>query len=356
MSTATIYQLVLAGGSGTRFWPLSRRARPKQLLKLGGEVCLLQRALDRLDGMVEPTKRWVVTTADQVDVSREALPNFGADRFIVEPAARDTAAALGLGAATIARIDPDAVIVAMPADHLIEPTEKFQETIAEGVQLLSTYPEAVVTIGVRPSFAATAYGYIQVGEPVEPADDDNPSAWHVARFREKPNQAAAESFVDAGRFYWNCGIFIWRAQALLEALDRFLPKTADVVRREGSSLAPGYANLEKISIDYAVMERHPQVLMLEAGFSWSDVGSWHAVADFAERDEHNNAVLGCKHVGLDSHGCVVVGTDRLVATVGLDNVVVVDTPDALLVCDRHRTEHVKQLVRKLAEVGREELL
>ncbi|GIW73349.1 MAG: mannose-1-phosphate guanylyltransferase [Planctomycetota bacterium] len=358
-----LHQLILAGGSGTRFWPLSRKRRPKQLLALDGGEPLVVRAARRLEGLVAPERRWVVTTAEQLVPVRQALQGLVApERFICEPCGRDTAAALGLGAARVAAVDPAAVLVITPADHVIEPPSRLRAAVETAGRLVAAHPDAAVTFGIPPSYPATAYGYIERGAPLRPPGVGRGGPAHrcyrVARFREKPDRATAERLLAAGGVYWNAGIFCWRAAALLEALARALPEHARAVELEGAALAERYAALRRISIDHGVLEQHPEVLVIEADFAWSDVGSWTAVADLAGRDAEGNAVLGARHVGLDSRGCIIVGEPRgpLLATVGLEDVVIVQTAEATLVCARERVEEVKRLVAELERRGLEEVL
>ncbi len=362
-----LHQLILAGGSGTRFWPKSRAALPKQLLSLDGGPTLLAQAAARLEGAVRPDRVFVVTTEQQAPLVREHLPQVPPENVIAEPCGRDTAAALGLGAAAIARRDPDAVIAAMPADHVIQPASRLRGIVDAAVRVLAIRPDAVVTIGIRPDAPATAYGYIERGpalrEGLAPADAMRlaklPHPVHrVARFREKPDRATAEQLLAAGDHFWNAGIFIWRARALLAALERFLPETAAAVRLEGEPLAAAYPGLKKISIDFAVLEKHPDVLLIEADFSWSDVGSWNAFAALRGADGDGNVVAGAAHVGIDSRGLIVLGDNgpRVIATIGLEDVVIVDTPDALLVCRKDRVEDVKKVTERLEREGRRDVL
>lgn len=348
--------LILAGGSGTRFWPKSRARLPKQLISLDGGPTLIEQAAARLEGTVLPERTFVVTTARQAPLVRERLPAVPPDNVIVEPQGRDTAAALGLAAAAIARrLGPQAILAAMPADHVIRPASRFRDAIAGAVELVAARPGTVATLGIVPSHAATAYGYIQRGEPIPIRGARR--AFRVARFREKPDRATAEEYLRSGEYYWNGGIFVWRAQDLLDALERFLPATAAAVRLEGEALAAAYAGLPKISIDYAVLEKHERVITIEADFEWSDVGSWNALPPIIGTDAEGNAAIGATHVALGSHGVLVVGDPgTLVATIGLEDVVVVQSGGATLVCRKDRVEDVKKLCERLEREGRTDVL
>ncbi len=353
-----LHQVILAGGSGTRFWPMSRRARPKQLLALDGAAPLLVRAAGLLEGLVPPERRWVVTTCGQAEPVAAVLPELASDHIVVEPCGRDTAAAIGLGAATALRRDPDALLVVMPADHVIAPPSRFRAVIETAARLIAARPEAVVTIGIQPSFPSTAYGYIERAEALEAiAGTGTHRCYEVARFREKPDRETAIEYLASGRFFWNAGIFVWRAAAFMRALAERLPQTARALELEGEALAGAYAALPKISVDYALLEHHREVLVVEADFAWSDVGSWSALPGLLGVDAHGTTVLGARHVAIDSERLIVVGTgERVIGTIGLDDLVIVETEDATLVCRRDRVEEVKRLVGELERRGMEEVL
>jgi mannose-1-phosphate guanylyltransferase len=342
-----LHQLILAGGSGTRFWPLSRRTRPKQLLGLDGGPPLLARAAGLLEGAVPPERQWVVTTGAQADAVREALPGLPSGNVIAEPCGRDTAAAIGLGAATALRHDPDATLVIMPADHVIQPPSRFRAVIDTAARLLAEHPAAVVTIGVAPSFPSTAYGYIERADALTGAATGAHRCFRVARFREKPDAATAEGYLAEGTFFWNAGIFCWRADALMQALGARLPETARAVALEGEALDAAYPALTKISVDYALLEHHPQVLVIEADFAWSDVGSWNALPGLLGEDAEGSTVLDATFVPIDCARTIAVGCGRVIAAIGVSDLVIVQTPDATLVCHRDRVEDVKKLVGEL---------
>jgi mannose-1-phosphate guanylyltransferase len=350
-----LFALIMAGGSGTRFWPRSRAGLPKQFLSLDGGPTLIEQAAERLQDLVPLDRMLVVTTARQAALVRERLPRLSPDNVIVEPCGRDTAAALGLGAAAIARRAPQAILVATPADHVIRPASRFREAIRAAVELIAARPGAVATIGIVPAHPATAYGYLQRGEriPLRGAR----RAFRVARFREKPDRETAEKYLASGEFYWNGGIFVWRAKDLLAALDRHLPATGAAVRLEGEALARAYEALPKISIDFAVLEKHEDVAMIEADFEWSDVGSWNAVPPLVGTDAAGNAALGATHLALDSRGVLVAGDEGdLVATIGLEDLVVIRAGRATLVCRKDRVEDVKKIVARLEAEGRADVL
>jgi mannose-1-phosphate guanylyltransferase len=355
-----LHALIMAGGGGTRFWPRSRQARPKQFLRLAGERTLLQQAYDRLEAAVPPARTWVLTAAAHADEVRRQLPELPAERVVGEPCGRDTAACVGLGAALIAAEDPEAVMVVTPADHVIEPVQGFRRALHAAVQAAEERPTALVTFGIPPAWPATGYGYIHRGPEV--ARRQGVPVHAVRAFREKPPAELAERFVASGEYLWNSGIFVWKAATILDALAGRRPDLAAGVRRIAAAwptpgreqaLAREYPALEKISIDYAVMQGAPEVLVVQAPFRWDDVGSWLALERLHPQDAGGNTVLA-RHAGLDTAGCVIAADEGLlVATVGVRDLLIVQDGDAILVADRGREGDVKKLVEGLRQRGLE---
>lgn len=347
-----LHGVILAGGSGTRFWPLSRRDLPKQLLKLAGSRTLLQQSFDRLRGAVDETHIMVVTGEMIAARVREQLPDLSARAVVVEPQPRDTAVAIGLAAAVIHAHDPQAVLAVTPSDHVIRPAAKFREALREAAELAEER-EAVVTFGIPPREPKTAFGYIRRGPRLE--RKGRLDAYQARAFEEKPDAATARKYLDGGEHYWNSGIFVWRAATVLELLGKHRPAIRAAVDKiaaawggpdEERVLREEYAAVEKISIDYAVLEHAPDILVLEADFDWNDVGSWTAVADLFGKDEAGHTVQGAPFVSHRSKDCLVFGNDgRLVALVGVEGLVVVQTRDATLVCSREQAEEVKGLLK-----------
>lgn len=358
-----LHALVMAGGGGTRFWPRSRQKKPKQFLKLVGERSLLQQAVDRLEAMVPPERTWVITAALHRGEVAQHLPGLPQDRIIGEPCGRDTAACISLGAALIAREDPDATMMVTPADHVIEPVQEFRRAALVAQQLVEENPGALVTFGIPPNFPSTGYGYIQRGP--EFVQRQGISVFRVASFREKPSADLAEQWVFSGQYFWNSGIFFWKARTILDALETNQPQLRKAVERialawptprRAEVLQSEYEALTRISIDYAVMEHAKEVLVVQAPYRWDDVGSWLALERMHPQDAQDNTILA-NHCGIDTTHCVVVAEPGfLVATVGVNHLLIIQDGDALLVADRRDEGTVKSLVQLLKTRGLEKYL
>ena len=357
------HAVIMAGGSGTRLWPLSRSGRPKQLLDVvaddtGTVRSLLAEAFDRLRAVVPAERIWVCTAARYGEQVVAALPELHADRLILEPVARDTVNAVGLAAALVADVDPDAELGVVSADHVIRPMDRFAAALTRAYDVLASRPDALITLGITPTSPATGFGYVQRGAPT-----GLPGVAEVAAFREKPDSAMAEMYLASGDYVWNSGMFVWRAQTVLDALDEYLPASADGLRRivaaapgpdRSAVLAEVFPTLEKISVDYAVLEpaatRPGRVLVADLDVDWLDVGSWPALAHTLDVDAAGNAVRGLAVV-LDGSGNIVLSDDptHVVAMVGVSDSVVVHTADATMVCPVADAERVKQLLAAVEE-------
>jgi len=362
-----IHAVIMVGGAGTRLWPVSRAARPKQMMKVGREESLLDGTYARAKALAGENVL-VVGTAKLGKVIREDLPDLPEEKLVLEPEGRDTAACVGLAAVHVARSSPDDVIVMMPADHIVEPVDSFVR-VARTAAAVASQEKCLVSIGVVPRFAATGYGYVHRGEAVKASNgsDFAAKAFRVRSFREKPGDETAKRYVDSGEYYWNAGIFAWTAGAILAEIEAHLPehhaKLSEIASALGTPKAKKvadkvYPTIPRISIDYGVMEKAKSVAVVEADFDWDDVGSWTAFAEHVERDADGNAVEG-EFLGIDARECIVIGhghKGKLVAAVGVEDLVIVDTPDALLVMPRSRDQDVKKVVAKLKELGRTELL
>ena len=353
-----LHAVVMAGGSGTRFWPKSRRNRPKQLLRLSGDSTMLQQTVGRVAGLVSPDRTWIITGLDQARAVRDQLPEVPAGNVVAEPCPRDTAACVGLAAAIVAKHDPDGIMLVMPADHVISPTEKFQSTVKAAVGVVEADPTAFVTFGIKPIRAETGYGYIERGE--ELGQPGGIALHRVVQFREKPDRATAERFVAEGRFAWNAGIFVWKAQAILDALATHRPKLAEALDRvrpslgtpaEAEAIAREYPSMEKVPIDKAVMEKAPNVRVLEVVYDWNDVGDWRALTALVPSDSQGNTAQGSTHL-VDTVDCIVVSDDGgLIATLGVEGLVVVQAMGATLVARIDQMDRLKSLVEGLEKAG-----
>jgi mannose-1-phosphate guanylyltransferase len=350
-----LHAIVMAGGSGTRFWPASRAALPKQLLALAGPRTLLQDTVSRLAGLVPPERTLVVTSARLLDAARAQLPGLPAAAFVGEPCKRDTAPCIGLAALLVARHDPDAVLAVMPSDHVIAPIDSFQAALRQAAALVATAPRRLVTFGIRPTYPAESFGYIEQGAALATAPGDA-AAHAVARFKEKPPASVAAEYLAAGTFLWNAGIFVWRADTITAALAERQPECLTRLRRivaawdgprRDEVFAAEFAEIRGISIDYAVLEHATDVAVIEAPFAWDDLGGWSAVARQRGADDLGNTVVG-RHLGVETHGTIVHAADgHLVVTLGLADMLVVHTPDATLVADRSHEEAVRKVVAEL---------
>jgi mannose-1-phosphate guanylyltransferase len=353
-----LHALIMAGGGGTRFWPKSRQKRPKQFLALTGERTLIQLAGDRIEAQVAPERTWVITAEPYVDEVKRQLPALRGEQIVGEPCGRDTAACIGLGAALIARSDPSATMLVMPADHVIEPMQEFRRAIHVSEQVAEEHPNALITFGITPTFPAIGYGYIHRGAEVP--GRQGAAVYRVQAFREKPALELAEQFFASGEYYWNSGIFVWKVATILKALEAQQPKLHAAVRRiaeawstpqRAAVLRKEYEQLDRISIDYAVMEHATEAYVIQAPFRWDDVGTWLALERMHPQDGEDNTVLA-KHCGLKTRGCVIVGEPgKLIATVGVNDLLIVQDGDATLVADRRDEAAVKQLVELLKKKG-----
>jgi len=347
-----LHAVIMAGGSGKRFWPESRRNRPKQVLPIVGSRPMIAETLRRLEGLVPVERTTIVTHESQAAPILKCLGVGPLPRVLAEPFGRDTAACIGLAAVHVQRDDPDGIMLAMPADQVIEPAARFREVMLAAAEVAAERG-TLVTCGIRPRHPATGYGYIHRGARV--AEARGVPVYEVQRFREKPALAVAEEYLASGDYYWNSGIFCWRAGTILDALRRFTPRLHAALERIGGAIATpnaatvlreAYEPLERISIDYAVLERAEEIRVVEADFAWADVGSWDSVLRLrgAEADENGNILSGCCEVIDVSNSLILGDGDHLLGVVGVEDIVIVRTPDATLVCSRRRAEEVKQLV------------
>jgi mannose-1-phosphate guanylyltransferase len=350
----------MAGGSGTRLWPMSRGDRPKQLIPFLDGKSLLQSAFDRVEGLIDRTNRYVCAGRRHERVILAETPGLLAENFLGEPVGRDTLNAVGLSAAVLAAKDPEATIAVFTADHLIEPAQKFRGIVAKGFALVERHPNTLVTFGITPTFPATGYGYLELGDHYEDAG----YAWRVAQFKEKPPLEQAQSYFAAGpaRYLWNSGMFVWRAQTLLDCIRRFEPAVYEGLAEIAAAwngkdrtavLERVFPQLKKISIDFAVMEpasrdADVRVAAVPMPLVWLDIGSWNSFAQTCRRDANQNALAG-ESLLLDTKNCLAASSDpkHLVALIGCQNLFVIHTPDATLVCPADQAEKIKELYKEI---------
>jgi mannose-1-phosphate guanylyltransferase / mannose-6-phosphate isomerase len=360
-----LYAVILAGGSGTRFWPLSRHLYPKQLLRLMGDDTLIQQTMRRVLGCVPAHRVLISTNPAQADFIRVQLADWKEelkDNYVLEPEARNTAPAIALAATEIVKRDPEAVMLVLPADHVIKGDIRFQAAVALGTELAQV--GHLVTFGIRPIRPETGYGYIAVNKRSKLGSKNRLTGYPVARFVEKPDARTAAKYLKAGNYFWNSGIFIWRASVILAELAKHQPALARGIGKvgqlratdpNGMEMAQAYRELTPVSIDHGVMERSAHAAMIPVEFAWSDVGNWSSLEEVAPRSKTGNVVSG-NVVDLDSQNSVLYADRRLVATIGLSDMVVVDTPDATLVCPKNRSQDVKKVVEILKKQGAPEHL
>ncbi|MHB0913792.1 MAG: mannose-1-phosphate guanylyltransferase [Armatimonadota bacterium] len=351
-----MFAVIMAGGGGTRLWPRSREHYPKQMHALVGAKPLVQETTETLERIVGRGRVYIITNSHHAQSIESIMPGM-AQNILIDPYRRDTAAAIGLAAVYLSRVEPNAVMGVFPSDHYIGSVEEFGRVIhtaerhaAEG---------KTVTIGIRPTGPETGYGYIELAEAL----DDG--AYQVRRFVEKPSRERAEEYCASGNYLWNSGMFVWSVPTILGHFEKHLPETYARLMRirdaigtpdEETVLHEEYKALDRISIDYGIMEKLDDILVIPGDFGWNDIGSWATVAEIAEKDDDGNSAKAA-HIAVDTKNCLIMGTDgKVVATVGIEDLIVVDTDDALLICHKDRAQDVKKIVDKLKEGGLEKHL
>jgi mannose-1-phosphate guanylyltransferase len=355
------YALIMAGGVGSRLWPLSRQKSPKQVLPLMGEHSMFAMAVERLHPLLTPAEVLVVVGEEQVDLLKAEGTGIPDRNYVVEPAGRGTAPAIALSAIALRRRDPEAIMAVLTADHFIGDNEGFREVLKAARDVAAQ--NLLVTLGITPSSPSTGYGYIERGSHLMQANDY--LAYKVVAFREKPDLVTAKHFVTSGRHSWNSGMFVWRVARFLEELSRTMPEFyQQLLTIEAALDTPAYdrvlrevwPHVKPQTVDYGVMEKARDVAVIPAEFGWNDVGSWATLLEILDNDERGNVVRHAQHVGVDTSNTLVFGRDRLVATIGLHDMIVIDTGDAVLVCPKDRAQDVKKIVDELKGQGQTQYL
>ena len=355
------YAVIMAGGGGTRLWPLSRQAHPKQTLSLFDERSLFQTSVERLEGLFPPERILVVTVETQAQELQAQVPIIPPENYLIEPMPRGTASVVGLAALALQQRDPQAVMAILTSDHFIRDEVRFRALLKTAHNVAED--GFLVTLGIEPTFPATGYGYIQMGECI--GEYDEADVYKVLRFKEKPDEAQAKRLLEGGDHAWNSGMFVWRVVDILQEFARQMPDLSESLKVISSAWGSASQNevllkvwpeLKPETIDYGIMEGAARVAVIPAtGLGWSDVGSWDSLFDLLDGDANGNIVMGGKHVGLDTSESLIYVTQkrRLIVTIGVDDLVVVDTGDVLLVCRKDQAQRVRQVVRHLKENGQE---
>lgn len=348
------YAVIMAGGAGSRLWPLSRQSRPKQMVRIGSDRTLFQQAVDRLKSVIPHERIFVVTVADQAVLLQEQCQEIPAENYLLEPMPRGTASVVGLAALALRERDPQAVMAIVTADHLIQNVDYFHRLLAEAHTLARD--GYLVTLGIRPTFPSTGYGYIQRGAQLEGVDFP---AYEVRRFKEKPDEETARRFLAGGDHDWNSGMFIWRVDRIWEEFRLHMPelveKLEEIARAWATSarqdtLSAVWPTIKPQTIDYGIMEHAERVAVIPAvDLGWNDVGSWESVFEVLSPGADGNIVLDAEHLGIDTQHSLIVSdqTGRLIVTLGVENLVIVDTKDAVLICSRHDAQKVREVVNLL---------
>ncbi len=362
LMTSKVFAVVMAGGKGERFWPNSRVSCPKQFLNLTGQQTMLQYTVNRLAGLIELRDIFIVADQTHTDLVKDQLELLPVQNVIMEPFGRNTAAAVGLAAIYLERDDPDGVMAVLPADHFVRDEAGFREVLQQAVEAARS-GDLIVTIGITPDRPETGYGYIECGR-IYSGEKNNP-VWVVSKFTEKPDSSTALNFLRQGNYLWNGGIFIWKVSTVRRMIREFLPELHNGLERikqatgtpeEREVLNREYSNLPSVSIDYGIMEKADNVLVVKGDFGWDDVGSWLALERYHDRDEQGN-VLQAQGVFLDTAGSIVVSNnDKPIATLGVRDLIIVDTGDSLLVCHKDKAQEIRKVVQALKENGYDKLL
>jgi len=360
------YAVIMAGGMGKRLWPLSREKRPKQVLRLLDGQTLLRRCFERLRPIFDIRNILVLTNAGYADLVRENLPELPFNNVIAEPAVRDTAGAIGLVSNILTKYDSAATVAVVTADQIIRPPDVLQQALKDALTFVNSNPDDMITFGIKPTFASTLLGYIKCADPRECPNCKN-KIYSVEAFKEKPDERAAKEYLDTGEYFWNSGMFVWKAKTILANLAKFLPEATEPLARiranwnspnQQQTLKEWFVKLPKISIDYAVMEKADRVYAIKLDCRWLDMGSFAALADIISSDKDNNIVVAGTSELLDCKDSIIITEDKshLIAAIGLENIVVAHSPDATLVCHIDQTQRLKELLELIKQHAGEKFL
>lgn len=352
------YGVIMAGGGGTRFWPLSRQTMPKQLLNLSGNGLMINETIDRISHFITKDNIFIVTNERQGTTMKKSVdPGILENHILMEPAARNTSACIGYAAIELIKKYGDGIMCIFPSDHYIKNVEVFDETLERAIKVAKE-EDKLVTVGIKPTFASTGYGYINYLKTEEE------QAYLVNEFVEKPNKRMAQTYLEQKNYAWNSGMFVWKASTILKNFERYLPRVYRKLRmiyealdtpEEEQVLKEIYPSIQSISIDYGIMERSDDVMVLLGEFGWNDVGSWDTLSALYEKDSNGNVIKG-EQINLDTKNCICYAKNRLVATIGVENLIIVETNDAILVCEKSQAQEVKKVVQTLVEQGKVEYI
>lgn len=355
------FAVILAGGGGTRFWPLSRQNAPKQLLNLSGNDVMINETIARLDGLISINNTYIVTGKNQFQPLKElVIKDIPKENILLEPVGRNTAPCVLYAAMSLQRNYGDGVMCILPSDHYIENVDEMKRILDSSMNIAAER-DCLITIGIKPTFPSTGYGYIK-----HLKNQNEGIAYKVEDFVEKPNHKVAQEYIKTGQYLWNSGMFVWKTSAIIDSFKRFLPKIYDkmieiietpceTLDEQDRVLDRLYPMLQSISIDYGILERSDNVLVIPGDFGWNDVGSWDALGAIFKPDSEGN-IIKADHIGIDTKNSIVYGNGKLISTIGLEGMIVVNTDDALLICPKNRAQEVKNIVEKLKTNNKDQLL
>jgi mannose-1-phosphate guanylyltransferase len=360
MNTKNFYIVIMAGGSGTRLWPISRVNLPKQFHKFSSKRSLLQETFDRIKKLV-PIENIFISVVEQIaKTSQDQLPEVSKSNFIIEPDGKNTAPAIGLASSIITLINPDAIIASLASDHTISKVDKFQKVLIDAFNFTQKNPDYLITIGIKPTEPNTGYGYIKFKRKIS-----GQKAYEVSKFVEKPNLENAKKFLISGQYLWNASYFIFKASEMLKMFKSYeiniyngLKKIIKITETKDNKqdIQRIYSKFPKIPFDTVIAEKHPKQVVFPANIGWSDVGSWASLYELLSKKHSNNNISQGHHIGIDDKNCLVYAQDKLLATVGLEDIIIVDTPDVTLVCNKNRSQDIKNLIEKLKSKGKNKYL